>query len=312
MGGHALGVQMPRMSKATYEELSRQLKKALLNVFFGMVEAPIVFESKMSFGDIDLLVSTPLKPFDPLVHLCSTATCRHGNVRSFEYRQHQVDLIIIQEGYENMARFSYAYGDTGMIMCMMLKKTGLTLGMYSLKYTCAEWQISLSHDIETIFQFLGMDSGRWVRGFDNEKDLFGFLGTCRFFNATVSWNHETKSRACQRPMFRRWLDHVQNACPRQTSFDSEAILQAAITFFDKRTEYDAVQKKLSEAKLIKSLFNGSLVKAWTGNKVTGPALGEIMIAFKEHCPAHQMYDMCLADVQQTFDTWFRKRPAGSS
>lgn len=121
MGGSALGRQAPRLPRDVYTKVVAELRAKLAPQFYLIVEVPRSFASKTSFGDVDLLVSSPQKAFDPRTDLGSTQSMQNGNIKHFDYRGYQVDMILIDENMMELARFFYGYGDTGMIMGMFLR-----------------------------------------------------------------------------------------------------------------------------------------------------------------------------------------------
>ena len=54
----------------------------------------------------------------------------------------------------DLARFCHNYGDTGMILGMILRNIGLKFGSGGLTHTCGTYKRSLSHDLKAILQFL--------------------------------------------------------------------------------------------------------------------------------------------------------------
>lgn len=185
MGGHALKkVTLVRLPKEIYQKVeSCVVDKYLqleLNVFVTRY-----LDSKLDFGDLDLIVETPpgfdikasiQKLFEPVEIVAN------GNVFSFSYlvdkgledvdssdpRYFQIDIISVPpEDFVN-SKFYFSYGDMGAIIGAITKHWGFSFGGNGLTYdVCAsegDHTTSLSKIVVTkdpyeVCEITGLDPG---------------------------------------------------------------------------------------------------------------------------------------------------------
>ena len=327
MGGSALGRQAPRLSREVYSEVVAELKAKLVPQFYVIVEEPRSFASKTSFGDVDLLVSLPQKPFDPMTDLGSTESMQNGNIQHFDYRSYQVDVIVIGESKMDLARFFYGYGDTGMIMGMFLRNLGLKFGLGGLTYKCETCKVGLSQDLKAILQFVGLDYHSWEQGFETQEGMFCYLASSKYFrpyffsrkNSEVLeldgqkrkkgtsvfetptiWNHEARHRLAERPMFHNWIEHVESLPESADKIDPEQVKAAALEFFDKADAVQKVEEELDIGRRVKAKFNGKLAMEWTSQQVAGKPLGNLTASFKNVYPLTTLDGMTQDEIKEAF------------
>ncbi len=335
MGGKALGKTLPRLTREKYEQIVSDLKSRLQPEYFLFVEEPRSFPDKTSFGDVDLLASGSQKALNPTDNLGASCSSINGNVVSFEYLGHQVDIIKIPEDRIELSKFFFGYGDTGMIMGMFMRNLGLKFGMHDLTLKCETYKIRLSHDLLKIMQFLGLDYARWQQGFTNEQDMFKFIQSCKFFRPSffarlhenivledaekrnkesdsfeepTLWNHEARSRLAERPMFRHWIDHVATLPLNSDRIDTKEIKAQAVDFFNKGDELNAIQEHLSLTRRVKAKFNGKLVLDWINNALQGADLGVLIAHFKQDYPLKRLDTMSAEEIQRDFCKCFQIYP----
>ena len=327
MGGSALGRQAPRLSREIYTEVVAELKAKLVPRFYKVVEAPRSFASKTSFGDVDLLASLPQQAFDPITDLGSTESLTNGNIKHFDYRGYQVDLIVLDESKMDLARFFYGYGDTGMIMGMFLRNLGLKFGLGGLTYKCETYKVGLSQDLKAILQFIGLDYDSWEQGYETQEGMFCYLASSKYFRpyffsrknpevleldgqkrkkgtsvfeAPTIWNHEARHRLAERPMFHNWIEHVESLPESGDKIDPEQVKAAALDFFDKEKAVQQVEEELDLGRRVKVKFNGKLAMKWTNEQLTGKPLGDLTAAFKQVYPLTRLDCMMQDDIMEAF------------
>ena len=152
MGGKAFleklpGVTFPRMDPPTYQLLkSRHFEQ--LRQKFRLVGVPREAPEKTSHGDIDYIVCSPLDKSSsseglknalgavhciPNNQTLNLAIPLHGGDASTFY---QVDINQCQdEDVWERTVFFHGYGDLGMIMALIARSNGLSLGLKGLKVT---------------------------------------------------------------------------------------------------------------------------------------------------------------------------------
>ena len=327
MGGSALGRQAPRLSRELYTEVVAELKAKLVPLFYLVVEVPRSFASKTSFGDVDLLASLPQQTFDPLTHLGSAEGVQNGNIKHFDYRGYQVDVIVIDESKMDLARFFYGYGDTGMIMGMFMRNLELKFGMGGLTYKCETYKVSLSQDLKAILQFVGLDYDFWEQGFETKESMFRYLASSKYFRpyffsrknpevleldgqkrkkgtsvfeTPTIWNHEARHRLAERPMFHNWIEHVESLPETADKIDPEQVKAAALDFFNKADAVRKVEEELDIGRRVKAKFNGKLAMEWTNQQVTGRPLGNLTASFKAVYPLTRLDIMTQDEIQEAF------------
>ncbi len=289
------------------------------------------FVSKLSFGDVDLFVTVPLKPLDHTKHLGSSELTVNGNIMSCEFRGYQVDIIEIPEDHMELARFFYGYGDTGMIFGMFVRNIGLKFGMAGLTLKCETYKINLSHNLKPILEFMGLSYESWRQGFETQEDIFRFIKSSKyfrpscfvrsnpvvldldqqkrkkgskFFESPTIWNHEARSRLAERPMFHAWIEYVETLPFNVDKVDTAQVKAAALEAFDKHDELQDIEEHLDLVRRVKAKFNGSLAMKWTDKQVTGKDLGKLMASFTVDYPKPRLDRMIQEQIQNAFVTFF--------
>ena len=332
MGGAALGRQAPRLPREVYAEVAAELKAKLVPHFYSIMELPRSFASKTSFGDVDLLASLPQKALNPVADLGSTESVQNGNIKHFDYRGYQVDVIVIDESKMDLARFFYGYGDTGMMMGMFLRNLGLKFGMGGLTYKCETYKIGLSQDLKAILQFLGLDYDSWEQGFETQEGMFRYLASSKYFRpyffsrknpevleldgqkrkkgtsvfeTPTIWNHEARHRLAERPMFHNWIEHVESLPESADKIDPGQVKAAALVFFDKENAVRKVEEDLDLGRRVKVKFNGKLAMQWTNQQVTGKPLGDLTAAFKSAYTSTRLDNMTQDEIMAAFVKYYQ-------
>ena len=327
MGGSALGQQAPRLPRDVYTEVVAELKAKLVPQFYLIVEVPRSFGSKTSFGDVDLLVSSPQHAFDPMTDLGSTESLQNGNIKHVDYRGYQVDVILIDERMMDLARFFYGYGDTGMIMGMFTRNLGLKFGLGGLTYKFETYRICLSQDIKAILQFFDLDYDSWEQGFDTQEGMFCYLASSKYFRpcffsrkhsevleldgqkrkkgtsvfeTPTIWNREARHRLAERPMFHKWVEYVELLPESADNIDPEQVKAAALQYFDRKDAVRQAEEELQLGRRVKVKFNGKLAMEWTNKQVIGKPLGDLTAAFKNEYPLTRLDNMSQDEVMEAF------------
>lgn len=154
MGGHAFTADhpdayFPRMPIFVYSELKAKLHKALGGLF-EHVATPAEAPEKADYGDIDFIVCSPADVAHEQIHdaLKATWSIPKKGTSNFalswdavvgpeEGRPNdyiQVDVCICQDVAEfERVRFCHSYGDLFMILGLMARSHGLTLGTGGLR-----------------------------------------------------------------------------------------------------------------------------------------------------------------------------------
>lgn len=288
MGGRAFGKTMPRLSLPTYSSISQRLV-ALLKAFYSQVEIPRCLPTKTSFGDVDILVAGEIKPFEPLDVVHSEFVVRNGNVLSFDFEGHQVDLLQYGE-LTDLKRFFNDFGDLGMLLGIMVSRYGLKLntkGLYILLSN--DKKLLLTSNLHSIFELLGMSLETWRKGFADTNDIFAFLGSC----CVCSNGLRVNNKHMQRPGVASFLQFL-TALNKEPE-GKQPFRARAIHYFNKEPDIEAMEEEIKRKAAIKTKFNGRLVMDWTG--VTGRDVGVLMSIVLKEVPRDTMLDMTVEDIR---------------
>lgn len=314
MGGTALGEQLSRLSRERYFEIVTALKIKLLD-FFDVVEIPTCLETKSSFGDVDFIVSGHRKVLDVVNDLGSKKAVRNGNVSSFEYEGHQIDLISTDKERLALTRFYYSFGDMGMIIGMMCRVIGLKFGFKGLSLMHETRRIKLSDDLSKILDFLCFDKTYVKKNFKKETDIFEFITSSKYFRASMfrrdrnahdpltkkaNFNSDTKNRLEKRDMFRRFVEFCESLKDADR-VDLAVVRQEALTFFNKQRDFDDLVREEANRVIIKQKFNGTVVSDITG--LCNAELGRFMTLFKKYIPPETMLNMDAHEIQQQIKSY---------
>ena len=150
MGGRAFhrivtGATFPRMDLVTYESLKTQHLEQLRQ-HFRLVGVPREAPEKKSYGDIDYIVCSPLHNSQSWEDLKYALGAVHCIVNG-----HSVNLAILLTGGDDLTFYQvdinytkdedewerviifHSYGDLGMILGLVARANGLSLGVNGLK-----------------------------------------------------------------------------------------------------------------------------------------------------------------------------------
>lgn len=305
MGGNALkGFETKRLSRAEYSEVVSEVLACLANKFPGRrVEVIPAYREKESFGDLDILFNTSELHVDLLKYvkeeLGTRAAVRNSNIVSFEHKGFQVDLIGTPEDEMDIALAYYSWNDLGNLVGRISHKLGVKFGHRGLHmiYRDGDYQFGeylVSRDVPAIFRFFDLDYTVFERGFDTLEDVFKFVASSKYFNKEIylldNRNATSRVRDNKRKTYSAFLEWVANqeglpAYP-WTSFEERGGYHTKAEFlpklFEVFPEYEAkhiaISKEFATELAAKKLFNGELVREWTG--LTGLELGLFMVQFK--------------------------------
>ncbi len=152
---------------------------------------PRYFADKESFGDADVLVPNwnfqgdikqkLIEVFEP------KEIIKNGNVYSFEYKELQIDAILVKKEHWESSYNYYSWNDLGNLMGRIAHKFGLKYGWDGLRYVYRGngkimGEYSVSTDINEICKFLDLDSDVFNKGFSSLNEIFDFVTKSKFFN----------------------------------------------------------------------------------------------------------------------------------
>lgn len=273
MGGKAFSqprgdqpaLQTPRMNLEVFTRI-RDVAIQQLREFFETVISPAEAPEKPDYGDVDILVQEPKRDF-AWEEVASTLNARraahNGDTHSFAVpidddvavgTYAQVDVHVCSSGFIEWECFLDAYGDLMQIMGRFLRPLGLTATDKGLHVRIAEiepWNrkcsmLYLSHAVEDVLEFLGLDIQQHRNGFGSLEDLYSwFIGNkflhANAFKANVE-NANDRQRMRKRAMFREfndeWIQENAHRWGNRQPSTREDVLQQALVYFGKEAEYE--------------------------------------------------------------------------
>nr|GAT60847.1 predicted protein [Mycena chlorophos] len=308
MGGHAFSATLPeaafpRIPPPVYEALKKQITPKLESLF-QVVSTPAEAPQKADHGDVDFLVCQPL---EELTHkeiqalLAADHVLPAHQTSSYALRvergawgplgleeqedtartaaeaagssniYYQVDVHVCPDRSDwERVHFFHSYGDLGMILGLIVRNNGLTLGTKGLKLpNVPHPPIDLCDSMDEIMKYMGLSMDRWKAGFTTALEVFEWVGTSTFFDPTTFQSRGTgiKKVKPERKMYGNFVEWAEAQPPKTTGvsgMDKTARAQHALVRFGKKEEYDRIKQEDADRELIKAYFNGHNIREWTG------------------------------------------------
>ncbi len=329
MGGHALKYETKRLSRVEYFEMIDEITPKLIELQnlrntksfdkpFSIIKA---YNTKESFGDIDILMNTSFydytntvfiekikelfnytdmyinPPFDMLDNKDTTI----GTI-SFDYKGFQIDLIFVNNIYMETAETYFSYNDLGNFMGRMAVTLGVHYGHYGLKYRVMTekkdgvlGRIIVSSDMRKIFEFLGFDYDRYLKGYETLEEVFEYVIQSKYFNKDIfayeNLDHQNRTRNRKRESYRKFLEYIE-PLPKQflKNLSKKEQLDLINTSFPETNLLQKIQDMVDgeeQLKQVKLKFNGNIIIELIPEfKTDGKALGKFIKLFKEWISAN--------------------------
>ncbi|KAF5389273.1 hypothetical protein D9757_003542 [Collybiopsis confluens] len=192
---------------------------------------------------------------------------------------YQVDVHVCadKDDWDRVVYF-HSYGDLGMIQGLVTRNVGLVLGVNGLKYPNPPHPtLILNQDFDRISIFFGWSSERRNAGFTSRQQIFEWVIESRFFDPkSFRTSGQGISRVkAQRTMYSDFVVWV-NARSESTDMEEvkhrqERVRKEALIEFGRLEEVENYMREFEARKILKTTFNGSVVKGWTelGNNWRG-------------------------------------------
>jgi hypothetical protein len=318
MGGTAFPNHFtPRMSHETYSHLLSKIQEVLTH-FYAHVRAPPEAPSKQDHGDVDVIVATPLRTFETEeLQRALNAVARTGNSVTKSYcvplpssgddgeTFAQIDVHVVQNpAMIDWELFMASYGDMQQLLGLLQRPLGLTTNDRGLHVRVREMEemnrkaamIFLTSDVVEMLEFLGLDVGKWEKGFESNEEVFEWCLRGRFWGEKVvtdilaGRHRETedgvgmhsgdRQRMRKRAMFRACVDEFlpqyRDLWMGKRDWNRKEILEETLKCFGVREEYD---KKVEDAAIVrKERELLEVIKKAIPEE--GERLGEVMKGFK--------------------------------
>ncbi|KAG6825010.1 hypothetical protein H0H92_005101 [Tricholoma furcatifolium] len=320
----------PRMPPAVYHAMKTRLLSKI-SALYEHVAVPFEAPEKTSYGDVDFVVAFPKVEAPgsqvniPHEVVQKTLEARHANVMDGnhtsnfavpvapgEWRElgydaeedearkladngdifYQVDINVCADKAEfDRIVFFHAYGDLGMIMSLLARSAGLSLGERGLKLpNVPHPPLELSQSFDDILKFMGWSMDTWKAGFHTKREVFEWAASTKFFNPAVFKTGEsfTKvSKMADRKMYGEFLQWVEGRtleCSQARRKHSEDERQAsqnlALVYFKKNDEFDTMNHEREQKIALKKVFSGSRVRDWAELNENWKAVKMIMDAMR--------------------------------
>ncbi|TDL23208.1 hypothetical protein BD410DRAFT_747250 [Rickenella mellea] len=309
MGGNAFSDVLPddafpRIPSDVYNGLKTQITTQL-RLLFAVVETPREAPEKPDHGDIDFTVfgskdgtvtHQRVREAIGAEHAVEMAGNRTSNYaipsRTDPGRYHQIDVHICdtEEELERIVFFN-SYGDLGMLLGLLARAHGLSLGTKGLKILAPQADethppsFHLSSNFHDIMPFYGLSMDTRMKGFNTQESVFEWVSTSRFYDPRrLSDPKGRENERKRRSMYQAFLGysrHHLNSGGFDTSKPSlipEDIIQESLVYFDRKDEYDEIVRTNRNRRALKEKFNGTLIMEWTG--LYGKPIREVMDGMK--------------------------------
>lgn len=308
MGGNALKEPSIRLGADKYHNLCPVIEGEVRKLgLFDKVRVVKSYSGKESFGDMDLLVSSPDGRWPEGFLESSFMTNReyvvNGPVCSLGWDliegRFQIDLILVPDEYFYAASGYYAYNDLGNLLGVIAKSLGFKLGHKGLwkKFyhpdnpTEVIFSVLVTNKWEDIFKFLKVPLHwveKWHFDIDSKEDIFRLVSSSEYFHPDLylleNRNSVSRVRDAKRTTymdFLKWCETRPTTERREVS--SEDVLQNAFSLFPEFKQRFGVENLAWVRRLeIKALLRGGRVSELTG--LTGIELGEFMKLLKQVPP----------------------------
>lgn len=250
------------------------------------------YRNKRDHGDLDILITSDNLPSDWVNELKegfnSKEIFKNGSVCSFEFDEIQVDIITISSKYFYFAYHYYAFNDLGNLIGRIAHRYGFKFGHKGLLYPFREGthlykELELTTDFKTAIEFLGFDSERYYKGFDDLEDIYQFVADSKYFKKDMfpleHRSHRARVRDEKRGTYTGFLKWIQDNQPEDGEEFQDPLQSAFEQFPVFDIDFIFTLFEIEEQKILKQKFNGDIVREITG--LEGKELGKFMQHLKK-------------------------------
>lgn len=293
MGGNAI-TNAKRIMKEEYNDLCVFFSDKLSEkgIIFHIIQA---YETKESFGDMDILIQKDQEMFDFKNFVTSLfefkEIFKNGDVISCNFNDFQIDFIFESEEDFDFCKGYFSFNDLGNLIGRIAHSLGFKFGHNGVWYCLRDGthmfgELCLTKDFKTALEFFGFSYERYLQGFTNLIDIFEYVVNSPYFNRDLypleHRNHYARMRDRKRKTYNEFLKYC-DSLPWEVDYiryGKEIYLQRAFSLFpDFKQRYDVLYATYHDAQLAKIKFNGELVGEWTGLK--GKELGKFISYMKK-------------------------------
>ena len=172
--------------------------------------------------------------------------------------------------------------------------------------------------MDKIFEFIGLDYGTWLNGFEYLSEIFQYVVSSTYFDPDVfayeNMNNIARVRDRKRATYSSFLEYIKpygSTSKFKCKESKSEYLPQIFEFFPEAWEaYRSEVGKFNKYKELKTKFNGDLVREWTD--LEGKELGKFMESFKRWVGTEDYYwiyidersqDTIKADVMWNLSLW---------
>ena len=326
MGGSALkNTFTRRYSKEEYERLSKTVATRLKSLQIKN-RVPLAYAAKKTFGDLDVLILTESlgnKDMRTVIedHFAPNEIYHNSSVYSFDYKEFQIDFILVKTKYWDTSYHYYSYNDLGNLIGRISYQMGFRYGHYGLKLVYRHYdggrkfEMLISQDIKRILEFLGFNVSEYDIGFYELRDIFAYVIKSKYFNPKIfqyeALNHQNKTRNKKRVNYAGFLEYIKGEKfdnPYEYQ-DKDHYVNMAENFFGLNIveQIDSWKKVVEKDKLVSAKFNGRLIM----EKIPilkGKELGNAITKFKNYIKPYLMSNQYLNpnksdNVEDIYKDW---------
>lgn len=321
MGGQALkNTFTRRYSKDEYFRLEDAVQTRLKSLKINS-RVPKAFGAKETYGDLDVLIlaeSLNGKDMRTIIedHFAPNEIYHNGSCYSFDYKEFQIDFILVKTKYWDTSYHYYSYNDLGNLIGRISYQMGFRYGHYGLKLVYRhpdggrKFEKIVSQDTFDILSFLGFDPDIYAEGFNDLTDIFEYVIKSDFFNPKIfqyeALNHQNKTRNKKRVNYAGFLEYIETK-----TFDSiyeyhdkDFYVKFAEDYFGIEIvdQIDLWKKEVERDKEISAKFNGHIIMEHVPT-LKGKELGNAITNFKKHIGSELQKEDPNADSYQLFRMW---------
>jgi hypothetical protein len=319
MGGKALLEKHPGIKRLTRDEFA-MISNELVQKFRGLfrnynteIRVLPTYSDKTSFGDVDFIVDASRLPqgidgdnWKQMIiqHFKPKAVVENGNIFSFEYKNHQIDIIsVISNNYAFSFQY-YSYNGMGSLMGNVAKAMGLKLtetGLYLPVYQGQQKieDILITNDWGQMSSVLGYGSNRYGYSFDRLSSILSYLSSCVYFSQELynveTMNADERGSYGNLPIYKDFVEYItaHKATLKNYNFESSpkpwmSLIKTSFPQVVDRSK--ELMEILAKERIFKQKFNGEVIMAATGI-TEGKGLGKFIEAFKKSFPGPLEFDI---------------------
>lgn len=318
MGGNALTIaKTRRYQKEEYLDILIEVRTMLNNK--GIVsEIPKWYSNKENFGDLDVLIKSSTingNILDIINQLFKPSEVYNNNgVISFDYKEFQIDFIMTSDDKWETSINYFSYNDLGNLIGRISYQMGFRFGHFGLKFVYLhdkggrKTSKIISKNPRKIYEFLGFDYDRYLKGFNDLEDIFKFVANSRYFNRNIfnydNLNHQNRTRNKKRKNYELFLDYIKtNKDILFIDYEfktKEFYINEAEKFFgvELNNLVNEFNYRVERERLASEKFNGHIIMEKYGFK--GKEIGIAINNFYEHI--NSFYSVSDKDILRNLRT----------